>query len=112
MVKHAKAMRGMIRNPMTRTDHPNPREDPFSIFDKAIGITMPPMEDPETTTPKAAARLFLKCWETAANAGNCRSPMARPIRTPCASMACQYRLHRLSIIIAKTYVTAVGRITY
>lgn len=56
MVKHAKPIRGIMRNPMTRTDHPNPKLDPFSILDKAIGMTMPPTEDPETTTPNAEAR--------------------------------------------------------
>jgi hypothetical protein len=35
-----------------------------------------------------------------------------PIKTPCTSMNSQYLLHRLNIIMAKTYDTAAGRITY
>ncbi|TAQ89958.1 hypothetical protein B7494_g1693 [Chlorociboria aeruginascens] len=53
-----KVRKGIITNPMTRTDHPNPREELFSIFDNAIGIITPPIDDPDTAKPKAAA-LFL-----------------------------------------------------
>jgi hypothetical protein len=37
-VTMAKIMNGMIRNPMIRTDHPNPKEELFNIFDKAMGM--------------------------------------------------------------------------
>lgn len=70
MTTHEKAIRGIITNPMTRTDHPNPREELFSIFDNAMGMTTPPMDDPDTTTPKAAARFLSKYCDTAANAGS------------------------------------------
>jgi len=90
MATHEKAKRGNMTNPMTRTVHPNSREELFSIFDNAIGRTMPPMDDPHTAKPKAAARFLSKYCDTAAIAGNIRRPMAMPIRMPCASMNCQY----------------------
>lgn len=104
----AKARNGMTRKPMTRTDHPKPSEEPLSIFDKTMGIIIPPIDDPDMTTPRAAARFLSKYCDTAAIAGNCRNPMTIPIRTPCTSMTSQYFLHRLSIIMAKTYATAAG----
>lgn len=90
MTTHEKAKRGNMTNPMTRTVYPNPTEELFSIFDNAIGMTTPPMDDPDTARPKAAARFLSKYCDTAAIAGNNRRPMTMPIRTPCASMNCQY----------------------
>src|ERR1700733_3722166 len=89
-VTHEKAKRGNMTSPMTRTVHPNPREELFSIFDNAIGMTTPPMDDPDKARPKAVARFLSKYCDTAAIAGNIRRPMAMPIRTPCVSMNCQY----------------------
>jgi hypothetical protein len=59
-VTHEKASMGMSINPMIRTDQPNPNEVLFSIFESAIGITTPPIEDPATTAPRAAARFLSK----------------------------------------------------
>ena len=70
MTKHEKAKRGAMTNPMTRTDHPNPRDEPFSIFESTMGMTTPPMDDPDTATPRAAPRFLLKYCDTAAIAGN------------------------------------------
>ena len=69
------AIKGIMRNPMIRNEHPNPREEPFSIFDNAMGMTMPQMNDPDRTTPKAAARFLSKYCDTAANTENYRRPM-------------------------------------
>jgi hypothetical protein len=79
-----------------------PSEELFSIFDNAIGMIAPPIDDPETTIPNAAARLFSKYCDTAAKAVNWSKPMHTPINTPCTSMICQYVLQRLSIIMANT----------
>ena len=87
---HEKAKRGNMISPMTRTVHPNPREGLFSIFDNVIGMTRPPMDDPDKARPKAVARFLSKYWDTAAIAGNIRRPTAMPVRTPCVSMNCQY----------------------
>ena len=102
IVTHPKAIKGIIVNPTTRTDHPNPREELFRSFDSRIGIMMPPIDDPDMTTPKAAARFLSKYCDTAAIAGNCRKPITMPIMIPCTRINCQYSLHRLSIITAKT----------
>src|SRR6266567_9157970 len=89
-VTHEKAKRGNMTSPVTRTVHPNPREELFSIFDNAIGTTTPPMDDPDKARPKAVARFLSKYCDTAAIAGNIRRPTAMPIKTPCASINCQY----------------------
>lgn len=77
-----------------------------------MGTTTPPMEDPDTASPKAAARFLSKYCETAAMAGNCRKPLAAPSTTPWARMNCQYVWQRLVIIMPKTYSTAAGRMIY
>jgi hypothetical protein len=101
-VKTEKPRKGMIRKPMTRTLHPKPRSVPFSILDKATGMTIPPIEEPDITMPIAAARFLSKNCETAAIDGNCRRPITVPMRTAWQSINCQYVLHKLNIIIAKT----------
>lgn len=99
-VKHENPISGIMTNPMIRTDQPNPIEESFNILDKAIGNTTPPIEEPETTTPNAAARFLSKYCETAANAGSCINAIATPMSTPCASMNCQYLVQRLVIMVA------------
>lgn len=97
-VKHEKASSGVTMNPIIRTDQPKLSDVLFSIFERAIGITTPPIDDPATAAPIAAAMFLSKCCITAAIDGNCKSPMEIPSRTPCASMNCQYLLHRLVIM--------------
>ena len=70
MVRHANAMMGIMRKPIIRTDHPNPKEEPFSILDNAMGITMPPTDAPAAAMPRAAARFLSNHCDTAGNAGN------------------------------------------
>ncbi|KAL2680725.1 hypothetical protein Neosp_008328 [[Neocosmospora] mangrovei] len=79
-VKHENPISGIMTKPMIRTDQPNPIEESFNILDKAIGNTTPPIEEPETTTPNAAARFLSKYCETAANAGSCINAMAMPMK--------------------------------
>ena len=47
-----------MRKPTIRTDHPNPRDLFLNIWVKEIGNKTPPIEDPETVTPRAAAGFF------------------------------------------------------
>ncbi|KAL5341860.1 hypothetical protein BJX70DRAFT_358141 [Aspergillus crustosus] len=42
-------------NPNMRTIHENPREESLSIFERITGMTIPPIEEPETARPMAAA---------------------------------------------------------
>jgi hypothetical protein len=79
---HEKDMRGIMTKPMMRMDQPKPRDESFNIFDNAIGKTTPPIEEPETAIPKAAALFLSKYWETAAKAGICRKAIAVPMRIP------------------------------
>ena len=85
-IAQANSMNGRIMNPMMRIDQPNPMFVPFSSFDKTIGNTTPPIDDPDATIPMAAARFFSKYCATIANAGNCKNATAEPMSTPCASM--------------------------
>jgi hypothetical protein len=93
---------GIMTKPMTRIDHPNPRDESFNILDSAMGNMTPPIEDPETAIPKAAALFLSKYWDRAAKAGIWRNAIEVPMRTPWASMKCQYSVHKLVIIVAKT----------
>lgn len=111
-VMHEKASKGIKINPMIRIDHPNPKFVLLSIFDSAMGITTPPIEEPEMTRPNAAPLFLSKYCVTAAMAGNCTRPIETPNRIPWDSMNCQYSLQRLVIMIAKTSRTAEGRITF
>jgi len=81
-VMHEKDMRGIMTKPMMRIDQPKPREESFNIFDSAIGKTTPPIEEPDTVIPKAAALFLSKYWETAAKAGIWRKAIAVPMRIP------------------------------
>lgn len=99
---HENAKSGMSTNPMIRTDHPNPRDVLLSILERAIGSTTPPIDDPETTSPNAAALFFIKYCVTAAIDGDWTMPIAMPISTPCASINCQYLSQRLVIMMANT----------
>ena len=74
MVTHANIMKGAMRKPIIRTEQPNPREELLSILEMVIGMIMPPMDEPETTTPRAVARFLSKYCDTAAKAGNCKRP--------------------------------------
>lgn len=99
---HANVKRGIITNPMIRTDHPNPKAESLSIFDNAIGMTMPPIDDPDMANPNAAALFLSKNCDTAAIAGNIKRPKDMPSRRPCVSMKCQYLYDMLVIMTEKT----------
>lgn len=60
MAKHATTINGNMIKATIRILQANPISELFSIFDKAIGKTTPPIEDPETMRPSAAARLLSK----------------------------------------------------
>ena len=78
-----------MTNPMIRTVHPKPSDVPLSILERAIGITIPPMDDPDTAIPRAEARFLSKYCETAVMEENIKSPILGPTSTPCTSMKCQ-----------------------
>ena len=80
---------GAMTNPMIRTDHPKPSDVPLSILERAIGMTIPPMDDPDTAIPRAEARFLLKYCETAVMEENIKSPILGPTSRPCTSMKCQ-----------------------
>lgn len=102
---------GSIMNPQIRTDHPKLRLDELSILPKIMGKTTPPKEDPAIARPIAAPRRLLKYCGNADMAGNISKPSPMPVRTPWASMNCQYSLQMLVIITANRYSTAAGRMT-
>ncbi len=106
---HEKAKSGNMTNPRIRTVQPNPNEELLSILDRAIGMTTPPIDDPDMASPNAAPRFLSKYWDIAPKAGNVKRPRAAPISTPWASINCQYSSHRLTIIKAKTYSKVAGR---
>lgn len=95
-----------------RTDQPKESGESLSILDKAIGKTMPPMLEPDTTMPSAAARFRWKYCDTAAKAETCSMDMPIPHSIPCASTNCQYSLQMEVIMRANTLITAPGRTTY
>lgn len=94
-------MNGIMRNPIILTVHPKPREVLLSILDTAIGITIPPIEEPDIPKPSAAALFLSKYCDKLTMAGNCKNPIVAPMRTPCTSIICQYVLHRLNIMTEK-----------
>ncbi|RSL78628.1 hypothetical protein CEP51_008045 [Fusarium floridanum] len=75
-VKHENPISGTMTNPMIRTDQPNPIDESFNILDKAIGNTTPPIEEPETTIPNAAARFLSKKHTLTPKRSNIGPPMA------------------------------------
>ncbi|KAL0472676.1 hypothetical protein QR685DRAFT_571227 [Neurospora intermedia] len=72
--------------PVMSTDHQ--KLELLSSGDKAMGITISPTEDPETTTLRVAVRFLSNSLNTA--------PIAMPISTPWTSIICQYLSQRLS----------------
>jgi hypothetical protein len=53
MMKHANSMNGSMRKAMMRMDHPKPKSEAFSNFERTMGKSTPPMLDPETARPMA-----------------------------------------------------------
>jgi hypothetical protein len=58
-----------MRNPKTRTDHPNPRVDLLSMLFGAMGKTTPAAEDPLDAIPIAIGRFWKKYWLVVVTAG-------------------------------------------
>ena len=86
MTTQAKTMNGSIIKAITRIDQPNPKLEAFKNLESAIGKTMPPMLDPETARPRAAARRLSKYWLIMAKAGVWRNATEGPIRRDWAKM--------------------------
>jgi hypothetical protein len=59
-----------------------------------MGRQMPPMDEPVTAMPMARARRRRKYCERTDTAGRKMMPMPIPAPRPCASIVCQYVLHR------------------
>jgi hypothetical protein len=60
MTKQAKIMKGSMMQAVIRMDRPKDADELLSSLDKTMGKTTPPMEDPETTMPRAVERRLSK----------------------------------------------------